>query len=130
MNAGLHSYIAGRSTRQRVLGAIRSLFRQDGLCPSHSQIAIAAGIATKRVQRYVEQLAAEGVLTYRPRVPRSIRLADRGAMLSDDELRLAIVGRNWTIVESSAPVIGAAFPVPGEVADWGLKLLDELKHID
>ena len=121
--------INGASTRQRVLAAIRQLFRDNGYPPSHDEIAQLAGIATKRVQRYVEMLAAEGFLTYRKRVARSILLINRGAMLSDAELRLANAERSWTIVESPLRQFGDVYKVEVATSDPDADLIEQLATV-
>lgn len=125
--------LAGLPTKQRVLTAIRWLFRRDGMPPSHSQVADIAGIATKRIRIYVERLAADGFITYEKGVAFSIRLADRGAELSDEELERVAHARGAAISWSKLPALGYAFPLTRAddegVADWGLKLLAELDDI-
>ena len=124
--------LAGLPTKQRVLTSIRWLYRRDGMSPSHSQIADVARIATKRVRSYVERLAADGFLTFEKGVPFSIRLADRGAELSDEEIERIVHGRNGTITWTKLPGLGDVYPVEPlqeGVADWGLNLLAKLDDI-
>lgn len=133
---GARVVVNSRSTRQRVLGAIRWYFREHGDAPSHGDIAALAGIAVKRVRGYAGELRALGYITYRAGVPRGIALVDRAAMLSDQELRLACVARGWVVTDSALPALAAAFPLVAQgdrdadgrqgVADWGLPSLREL----
>ena len=115
---------SSRSTQQRVLSAIRDYFKDHEVGPSHADIADRAGITVKRVQRYVEQLADGGYLTYIPRAPRSIRLLDRMANYSDDEVRATLAARGLEIVIRQPPS-----PAEG-VADWGLQSLEKLNDIE
>ncbi|TVV75559.1 LexA family protein [Sphingomonas solaris] len=114
---------SSRSTSQRVLSAIRAYFADHEIPPSHQDIAERAGIASKRVQGYVEKLAAGGYLTYTRRVGRSIQLTDRLANYSTDDVRRACAARGLSIVSlDPAPIVEG-------VADWGLPLLDKLDDI-
>lgn len=59
----------------RALEAIEEHVAETGRAPTHAEIAIRAGWATRAAARYhVLRLAEAGVLAFEPRSPRSIRL--------------------------------------------------------
>jgi DNA-binding GntR family transcriptional regulator len=118
--------------RQLVLEMIRRHFRAVGASPSHREISEGSGVGRRHVGAWLDHLQAEGLLTYQPRRPRSIVLCDRMANLSDTELHLACAGRGWTVVEAPARAapLSHAFPVDPRVPDYGLPLLDALRHIE
>lgn len=113
-----------------MLEAIRRHFRDLGASPSHEEIARATGLQRQHVGYWLDKLQAAGFLTYRRGVARSIVLTDRMANLSDTELRLACVGRGWSVVEPRVPGLSESFPVDPTVPDFGLTLIEALKHIE
>lgn len=118
------------SRRQLVLEFIRRHFRAVGASPSHSEIAAATGLARQHVGGWLDELQAAGLITYQRGRPRSIALVDRMANYSDTELRLACVGRGWTIsLPPTATPFADCYAVDPVVPDYGLPLLDALKHV-
>lgn len=120
------------SRRQLVLEAIRRHFRAVGAAPSYREIADTTGIGRRHVRPWLDQLQRDGLLTFIAGQPRSITLTDRMANLSDTELQLACASRGWTVVKPDVHVaaLAAAYPVDPRVTDYGLPLLEALRHIE
>lgn len=124
------------SRRQLVLEMIRRHFRAVGQSPSHTEIGEATGLKRQHVGRLLDELMTAGLLTYQRGRPRSIALVDRTANLSDCELHLACIGRGWTVREppTQALALTVTYPVdftrPEDVPEFGLTLIDALKHIE
>jgi repressor LexA len=63
-------------TRQgQILEVIESYIARHGCSPSNREIAAAAGLkSASSVLRHLQQLKADGYLTYQPGVPRTVRV--------------------------------------------------------
>jgi len=116
------------SRRQKIIEAIRQHFRALGQSPSHREIAAATGVQRQHVGAWLDILERDGLLTYERGVPRSIRLIDRSACLSDTEIEMACALRGWTIVKPPI-ALAAAYPVSTDVPDYGLPLLEKMRDI-
>lgn len=119
------------SRRQLVLEAIRRHFRAVGGSPSHREISDQTGVGRRHIGLWLDELQAEGMLTYERAHARSIVLTDRCANLSDTELHLACAARGWTVTEppvTAAPLLDA-YPIDPRVPDYGLPLLERLDDI-
>ena len=104
-------------TRQgQILEVIESYIARHGCSPSNREIAAAAGLkSASSVLRHLQQLKADGYLTYQPGVPRTVRVLrpNQIAQVLDARDRDKVV---W------APFIGPT-PVAMASADERLFLL-------
>jgi repressor LexA len=104
-------------TRQgQILEVIESYIARHGCSPSNREIAAAAGLkSASSVLRHLQQLKADGYLTYQPGVPRTVRVLrpNQIAQVLDARDRDKVV---W------APFVGPA-PVALASADERLFLL-------
>ncbi len=69
--------VAKSSTAQRVWQFIQDFIKQHNYGPTYSEIMVSCCIRSKNTVSYhVKRLANRGVLTYKARSPRSIRLVE------------------------------------------------------
>ena len=74
-------------TRQgQILQVIERYIAVHGCSPSNREIAAAAGLkSASSVLRHLQQLKADGYLTYQPGVPRTVRVLPRPRRAAEDE---------------------------------------------
>ncbi len=117
------------SACHRVLTAIRQYRREHGCSPSLGEIARRTLVRRQHVGRYLASLQADGYLIYDRAAVETIKLADPAANLSDLDLELACHGRGWTVIKSTMPAIGDAYPVDTTVPNWELPLIVRLDQV-
>jgi hypothetical protein len=121
----------GLSRSQRMMEAVRRHFRTYGASPSHTELAVATGIARNAVGTVLRQLAAADMIGISLGKGRSITLPDRLAMFSNAEIELAVVARGGAITwpaSAVAPLLDAYRVEPG--TDCSLFAMDLLAQID
>lgn len=129
---GASAYRVPESTSpcHRVLTAIRQYMAEHGGSPSYGEISYRARVPRQKVGGYLRRLQDDGYLRYTPHGARSIRLIDVCANISTDQMVLALAGRGWAAIPPRVPALAESYPVDPRVTDWGLPLLDSLRHIE
>lgn len=67
------------ASNDQILAAVRSYTEEHGFCPSIRDLAREVGIKSPSAMKYrVDRLRENGYLSYDPKIPRTIRLTEKG----------------------------------------------------